>query len=98
MSNKLKWKPVFARVKVRTQIETLSDIIEISDTYLNDIYVRGFVVDVGPLAGYDDHKLFHELNVGQEIIYNKGHIIKYESADKQLHEFIPDTSIVAILS
>jgi co-chaperonin GroES (HSP10) len=89
------WQPVYARIKIQPDEETLSGRII---TLQKETFVRGTIISVGPGVGFRDAKKEHDFYPGRRVIYNKSHELKYTGADGVEHVFLKDDeeSIVAV--
>jgi hypothetical protein len=84
-----KWKPVYSRIFIKPDPETLSSVIEVKS---GDSYIRGVIVAVGPDCGWRDGKQIHVYKPGMRVIYNKTHELRYKSADGSEIVFLRDNS------
>jgi co-chaperonin GroES (HSP10) len=92
------WQPVGRRIKIEPDPETRSAIIHLDK--VKDLFVRGTILAVGPVAGLSDDGTtrLEQYKPGQKIIYNKNTELSYTGADGVKHYFLKSDEVTSIIA
>ena len=97
ITESIDWQPVNFRLKIKPERDVISAVIEVAGT--RETYVRGVIVAMGPHVGLDANgKRVHTFHVGQRILYNKLHEVRYTNPDGTVHTFIKEDAINSIMA
>jgi co-chaperonin GroES (HSP10) len=92
------WQATFGKIKIQPDRETISSQLIIPDS-TKDVLVRGTILSIGEGVGLmENGKVFHNLRVGQRILYVRSHETKYVGTDGVEHYFLATDSTSSIFA
>jgi co-chaperonin GroES (HSP10) len=97
-STSIDWQPAFGRIKIQPDRETISNLLVIPESQ-KDVLVRGTILGIGEGVGLmENGSVFHNLQVGQRVLYVRGHETKYVGTDDVEHYFLATDSTSSIFA
>jgi co-chaperonin GroES (HSP10) len=98
-ANSIDWQPPGRRLKIQPDPEAKSSVIITLDK-TKEVFVRGTILAVGCVCGMnnDGTRRLEEYKVGQRILYNASHLVKYTGTDGIDHFFLKPDETQAVLA